>query len=163
MEDIAMKKICMIISALLFFSSTDISAKLNEFGISDIIPSHSDDNDTFDLRISEEMAHNIPLEFHHARRTDSFTIEDILKFIPNIQNYFEFYLDHPDNRDPQALELIKLAIIDVEKAKKMLRAKNVTPQQEHQLRFIFDPIKTKINGYDHTDNIEASSYIMPAN
>jgi len=158
-----MKKICMMISALLVFGSINIAAKLNNFGISDIIPSHSDDNNTFDKRISEEMANGNALEFHHGRRTESFTIQDILRFIPNIKNYFEYYLDHPDNRDPNALELIKLAIIDVEKAKKMLKSNNVTPEQEHQLRFIFDPIKVKINEYDHTDNIEASSYIMPYN
>jgi hypothetical protein len=157
-----MKKNVMLVLSLLFLNSLHISAKLNEFGISDIIPSHSDDNKTFDQRISEEIANGQKIKFK-GRRTDSFTIDDILKFIPNIQNYFEFYLNHPDSKDPQALELIKLAIIDVEKAKKMLRAKNVTPEQEHQLRFIFDPIKTKINGYDHTDNIEASSYIVPSN
>ena len=54
-------------------------------------------------------------------------------------------------------------ILDKQQAKKMIKSNNVTPEQEHQLRFIFDPIKVKINGYDHTDNIEASSYIVPSN
>jgi len=100
-----MKKNIILVLGLLFLNSIHISAKLNEFGISNIIPSHFDDNKTFDQRISEEMTNNNPLEFHHGRRTDSLRIEDILKFIPNIKNYFEFYLNHPDNRDPQALNL----------------------------------------------------------
>ncbi len=132
---------------LLFFSSFNLSATLNEFGISNIIPSHSDDNLIFDQRINEEMTNNnLILD---GRRSDNITLQNILDFIPNIKNYFEYFLNHPDNQDPNSLELIKLAIIDVEKAKKMLRPQNVTPQGEHQLRYLFNPIKVKINAYGH--------------
>lgn len=54
---------------------------------------------------------------------------------------------------------IKLAIIDVEKAKKMLKSQDVTPYQEHLLRAALGSIKTKVNAYSHTDAIEGSSYI----
>lgn len=147
------------LSVLLIFGCNNISAELNEFGISDIIPTHADDNATFDQRISEELANN-NLMFQ-GRHTESFTIQTILDFIPKIDAYFQNYLNNADNQNPNDLELIKLAIIDVEKAKKMLKPQDVTPSQEHQLRYIFDPITTEINKYDHTDNIEGSSYIRP--
>ena len=60
-------------------------------------------------------------------------------------------------------ELIKLAIIDVEKANKILRRQDVTAEDEHVLRDLFNPIKTKINASKHTDNIEGSSYIQEQN
>jgi len=137
----------------------NLSAKLNKFGISDIIPTHDDDNNVFDKRINEELAHG-KLSFEHkSRRTRSFTIHDILKFIPKIQACFDDLLDHADNHNPQTFEYIRLAIIDVEKAKKMLRSKDVTPHQEHDLRRIFDPIKVQVNNYKQTDEVEGSSYI----
>lgn len=147
-----------LIAALLVFGCNHVSAKLNNFGISDIIPSHADDNNAFDLRISEELTNGKPLEFH-GRHTTSFTLSDILKFIPQIDACFQNFLNHADNQDPNDFELIRLAIIDVEKAKKMLSPQDVTSDDEHDLRYLFDPIKTEVNAYKHTDNVEGSSYI----
>ena len=149
----------MLTAALLLFGCNHISATLNTFGISDVIPSHADDNDTFDVRISEELTNGNSLELH-GRHTTSFTLKDILKFIPQINACFQNFLNHADNRDPNDFELIRLAIIDVEKAKKMLRPQDVTNDDEHDLRYLFDPIKTEINAYKHTDNVEGSSYIQ---
>ena len=148
-----------IITACLFFGCNGLNAKLNQFGISDLIPSHADDNKIFDQRISEELLNGKSIKFR-ARRTTNFTIQDILQFIPRIDAYFQYYLNSTSNRNPNDFELIKLAIIDVEKAKKMLRRQDVTAEDEHVLRDLFNPIKTKINGYKHTDNIEGSSYIQ---
>jgi len=112
------KKICMMLVTLFCFEFgyNNLSAKLNKFGISDIIPTHDDDNNVFDKRINEEFAHG-KLQFEHkSRRTKSFTIHDILKFIPKIQACFDDLLDHADNHNPQTFEYIRLAIIDVEKS-----------------------------------------------
>ncbi len=157
-KDIAMKnRNYMFLSVLLFSGCNNLFAELNQFGISDIVPTHADDNNTFDQRIGEEMTDgNLTLK---ARRTESFTVQDILKFIQKINNDFENFLNNPDNQDPDALEDIKLAIIDVEKAKKMLRSQDVTPYQEHLLRAALGSINTKVNAYNHTDAIEGSSYI----
>lgn len=150
-------KMFMIISVLLFFGCDNLSAELNQFGISDIIPSHADDNVVFDQRIKEEMTNDsFALE---SRHTESFTIQDILRFIPRIKAAFESYLNHADNRNPDDLEFIKLAIIDVEKAKMMLKPQDVTPQEEHELRRVFDRLNTRIRAYTHSDNIEGDSYI----
>lgn len=149
----------MIISVLLFFACNNLSAELNQFGISDIIPSHADDNAVFDQRIKEEMTNdNFALD---SRHTESFTIQDILQFIPKIKAYFENYLNHADDRNPDDLEFIKLAIIDVDKAKMMLKPQDVTPQEEHNLRIAFGRLNTRINAYLHSDNIEGGSYIRP--
>jgi hypothetical protein len=149
----------MILSAVLFFGFNNLFAELNQFGISDIIPTVNDDNATFDQRIQEEMI-DTNLEIS-GRHTESLTLQNILDFIPKIDACFQNFLNNPDNQNPNDLELIKLAIIDVEKAKKMLKPQDVTPEDEHDLRILFNPIKTKVNAYDHTDNIEASSYIIP--
>ena len=154
-----MKKYNFMIAAMVIILQThDCTATLNNFGISDIVPTKSDDNQVFDQRINEEMAHgNLILS---GRHTQSFTLQDILDFIPRIEKYFQHLLD-THNKNPEALRLVRLAIIDVQKAKKMLRSNKVTPEEEHKLRLMFDPIKVKINAYQHTDNVEASSYIMP--
>lgn len=154
-----MKKSVIIISSfLLFFSSSTLLPKLNEFGMSDLLPSHADDNDIFDQRISEELTnrHDLQLDVRH---TESFTIHDLLEFIPKIKAYFENYLNHPDTQNPEDLELVKLAVIDVEKAKKMLKPQNITPYQAHKLRAAFNALKARVNAYLHTDKIEPSSYI----
>ncbi len=157
-KDIAMKnKNFLILSIVAFFACNNLFAKVNRFDISDIEPTHADDNAVFDQRISEEMTNNsLTLK---GRRTESFTVQDILKFIQEINANFEDFLNNPDNQDPNALEDIKLAIIDVEKAKKMLKSQDVTPYEEHLLRAALGAINTKVNAYSHTDAIEGSSYI----
>jgi hypothetical protein len=147
-----------IFSVLLFFGCNNIFAELNEFGISNIVPSHADDNTIFDQRISEEMT-NDGLKLS-SRHTNSLTSQSILYFIAHIKAYFNNLLNTND-KSPDDLELAKLAIIDVEKAKKMLKPQDITPQEAHDVRNAFNSIKTKINAYTHTDNIEGSSYIRP--
>ncbi|MBV8660589.1 MAG: hypothetical protein JO129_00370 [Candidatus Dependentiae bacterium] len=149
-----------IFSIFLLFGSYNLFAELNEFGISNIFPTHTDDNDAFDQRIQEEMMNN-NLQIS-GRHTESLTLQNILDFIPKIDVYFENLLD-TNNQNPDDFKLAELAVRDVEKAKKMLKPQDVTPADEHDLRIALNRINTKINAYDHTDAIEASSYIKNNN
>ena len=86
------------------------------------------------------------------------TLQEILHFIAKLQAYFENLLN-TQNHDPQALQIAELAIIDIQKAKKMLRPQDVTAEDEHDLRRALQAIMDKINGYSHTDNIEQDQYL----
>ena len=147
-----------IFSMFLLSGSYNLFAELNEFGISDIFPTHADDNDAFDQRIQEEMI-NTNLQIS-GRHTESLTLQNILNFIPKINTYFENLLD-TNNQNPDDFKLAQLAIRDVEKAKKMLKPQDVTPEDEHDLRLALNSIAVKINAHTHSDNVESSSYIIP--
>lgn len=119
-----MKQNYSFLAMLLFFSSNIISAKLNQFGISDIIPpthiSFTATQDAIEQRIAEEM-------------NDNLTLQDILDFIPKIEKYIDHLLDTNDYNAAD-IQDAKLAVQDVEKAKKMLKINQVDPDGEHDLR-----------------------------
>jgi len=155
-----MKKIQMIsLTAMLLFSTHKTPAKLNNFGISDIFPTKSDDNKTFDLRIAEEMLGGQQLNIH-GRHVTNLKVQNILDFIPKIDAYFENLLN-TQNHNTHDLKIAQLAIIDVQKAKKMLRPQDVSADDEYDLRVALGAITTKINGYFHDDNIEPEDYLQP--
>lgn len=153
-----MKKISFILLTICSIVTTNhIAAKLNNFGISNLVPSHDDDNDVFDLRIEEEMLNGKKLNIH-GRHVTNLQLQDILQFIPKISIYFEHLLD-THNKNTDALNLARLAIIDVKKAKKMLRPQDVSGEDENDMRAQLWKIESRINAYFHVDNVEASSYI----
>lgn len=124
------------ISIVLIFCFSNLSAKLNDFGISNIQPSKKSSSKkyiAFDQRILEEMGDNI-------------TLQIILKFIPKIEAYFQHLLN-TDNQDPQALSLVKFAILDVKKARKMIEIENIDPREEHELRIALRKLDKKVNLY----------------
>lgn len=113
---------------------TNIFADLNNFGISTIIPpqtSFSDDLVAFEQRIAEEFG-------------DEFTLQTLLNFMQNIQNYYN-YLLNTNNQNPIALEIAKLALIDIKKAKKRLKSNHVDAQGEHDLRVGLISLDMQIN------------------
>ena len=146
-----------MLSGLLLATSHQTFSTLNSFGISDIFPTKSDDNTIFDQRISEEMLAGKQLMIH-GRHVTNLSLQDILNFIPKLDAYFENLLN-TQNHNPQDLQLAQLAIIDIQKAKKMLRPQDVSADDEHDLRIALRAITTKINGYTHTDNVEQDEYL----
>jgi len=153
-----MKKLQIItLAAILLFSTHHITPTLNSFGVSDIFPTKSDDNDTFDLRIAEEMLGGQQLNIK-GRHVTNLKLQDILNFIPRIDAYFENLLN-TQNHNPHDFKIAQLAIIDVQKAKKMLRPQDVSADDEHDLRLALGAITTKINGYFHDDNVEPEDYL----
>lgn len=148
-----MKHLHVIILTLSIFTTHQTLPKLNSFGISDIVPTKSDDNDIFDLRIAEEMLQGQLLDIS-GRHVTNLKLQQILNFIPKIDAYFENLLNtHNHNR--QDFHLAQLAIIDVQKAKKMLRPQDVSADDEHDLRLALGALTTKINNYYHADEIES--------
>jgi predicted glycosyl hydrolase (DUF1957 family) len=120
----------------------NVYAKLNSFGISDIIPfnkSFTDDNLVFLERISEEMGCK-----------QDITIEIISDFLKKVEIYFNNILDNQNN-NPLAIKIAKLAIIDIEKAKKMLKPENVDADSLSQLRNNIRRLDKKINLYKAND------------
>ncbi len=148
-----MKHLYLIILILSIFTAHQTLPKLNSFGISDILPTKADDNDIFDLRIEEEMLNGQLLDISGRHVTD-LTLQQILDFIPKIDAYFENLLN-THNHNQQDFHLAQLAIIDVQKAKKMLRPQDVSADDEHDLRLALGALTTKINNYYHTDEIES--------
>lgn len=133
-----MKKLKLIITSIfLILNFQNLHTKLNEFGISDIVPvkKSSKNNSVFKKRITEEMGLKSKL-----------TAQIILNFIKKIDVYFNHLLD-TDNQDPQALQLVNIAITDVNKAEKMLKSNRVTPEEEHELRIALRNLNRKINSY----------------
>ena len=155
-----MKKLNLIgLTALLLANSFPTFPTLNNFGISDIFPTKSDDNAIFDQRIEEEMLHGQQLNIH-GRHVTNLTLQDILDFIPKLDAYFENMLNTQDH-NPHNLQIAQLAIIDIQKAKKMLRPQDVSADDEHDLRLALGAIMTKIDAYTHTDNVEPEVYLQP--
>jgi hypothetical protein len=154
-----MKKIQIIsLAAMLLVSMHKTLPTLNNFGISDIFPTKSDDNNTFDQRIQEEMLGGKQLNIH-GRHVTNLKLQDILNFIQKIDAYFEHLLN-TQNHNPHDFKIAQLALIDVQKAKKMLRPQDVSADDEYDLRVALGAITTKINGYFHDDNVEPEDYLQ---
>jgi hypothetical protein len=148
-----MKHLHVILVTLSIFTAHHTLPKLNSFGISDILPTKSDDNHIFDLRIEEEMLEGRSLDIS-GRHVTNLKLQQILDFIPKIDAYFENLLN-THNKNQHDFHLAQLAIIDVQKAKKMLRPQDVSADDEHDLRLALGRLTTKINNYSHTDEIES--------
>ena len=146
-----------IVTSLLATCFQTTFTTLNNFGISDIFPTKSDDNATFDQRIAEEMLDGQQLNIH-GRHVTNLKIQNILDFIPRLEAYFQSLLN-TQNHDAQNFKLAQLALVDIAKAKKMLRPQDVSADNEHDLRLALQAITTKINAYTHSDNVEPESYL----
>jgi len=153
-----MKQIKQLLVAGILVAYAGIAdAKLNSFGISDIFPTKSDDNATFQRRIQEEMMDGQNLNIH-GRHSTNLTLQKILDFIPKLEAYFQNILN-TQNHDPKAIKIAQLAIRDIQKAKKMLRPQDVSADDEQDLRVALQKIETKINAYMHDDAVEPEDYL----
>ena len=134
------KNILKMILLIIFTIKTNlIESKVNEFGISDIIPSNKKSSKQYHQqildRITEEMGPKSKL-----------TIDTILKFLTNIKLYFENLLNTKTNNSHN-MQLARLALEDVQKAKKMLKIIKVTAEKEQQLRHDLKTLEAHINSY----------------
>lgn len=126
--------IMMIITTL---SSLILHAKINQFGISDIIIPEkigtAEKNEMIAQRIQEELG-------------DNFTLQDLFDFLPKIQAYYDYLLNHHID-DHAAWHILKNALMDVKKAKMShyLKANTVTPADEHYLRVELGKLDREIN------------------
>lgn len=125
------------ISIILHGMCIDVSAEINQFGISNImIPENSsinEENKMIRHRIAEELGEN-------------YTIQDILNFLPKIQAYYDHILN-TQNLNEENLLLAKLALIDVKKAKMSptIKSNTVTPDDEHTLRVELGKLQRQIS------------------
>ncbi|MGZ6255214.1 MAG: hypothetical protein ACXWL5_04460 [Candidatus Chromulinivorax sp.] len=136
-----MKKNILKMTLLIIFTikTNLIESKVNEFGISDIIPSNKKSSKQYHQqildRITEEMGSKSEL-----------TIDKILEFLTKIKNYFESLLNTNTN-NTHNMQIARLALEDVQKAKKMLKITKVTADKEQQLRHDLKTLEAHINSY----------------
>jgi len=125
---------CNLLSIQNFYTT---HSSLNQFGISTRMPnttkSFKESNKVFAQRIDEEMG-------------QSLNVEIIEKFIPKIQNYIN-YLMNQNNLSDKEKELARLAIIDIVRAKKMLRPNTVDPKELAQLRRSIEKIQQEVDSF----------------
>lgn len=135
---------------------TLINTELNNFGISINMPMNKNDHTIFTQRISEEMAQGKSLHLSGSH-SKILKIQDILTFIACVDRYFNFLLDS-SNQDQEAFKLVEISLIDIARARKMLRPQDVTADEEFDLRKAIDTLTAKVNAYKHTDNIDPEMY-----
>jgi len=120
----------------------ETGSDLNEYGISTLLPpknvSFAADNSIFTERIRQELGAN-------------FSIQDILNFIPNIEAYVEHLLNR-HNHNQEMITIAQLAVIDIKKAKKMLRSNQVTSQEEHDMRLALRKIDIRVQSLTAKDD-----------
>jgi len=134
-----MNKLLKIVQVSIFlnFMFVDVSAELNEFGISDILVSKDastdEENHIIRQRIAEELG-------------EDYTLQDIFSFLPKIQVYYDHLLN-TQSLDETTLSLAKLALMDVKKAKMSptIKSNTVTPEDEHNLRVELGKLNRQIN------------------
>lgn len=129
-----MKKI--YAAVILFFLCSSTQAKLNNFGISTIIPEEQTLLTEKNMTQEEERIHE---EFPHG-----LTLHEILKFAEKIQKYLDHLL-YTHNKDTQAWQIAQLALGDIHKAKKRLKSNRVHAAGEHKLRVMLGKLDRQIN------------------